>query len=163
MDEIGIVARDFVGVVIFLDRMAAAGPFAQLADGLLVYSLENVFGRKARADYHQHQLLTAIKRISSPNHAGDAAVAVPILTYCAKVRKPARQVGFLEVCFFLITPDDVPFRITEVGIVLGTQVVFDAGRCGLSFGRLLRGRTYLCLELAVPTECDLRADGTYQK
>src|SRR5437870_7422119 len=118
VDKVSVFACDFVRVLVFLDRLVAAGPLTDSADGLLVNTLEDILSREARADDGQHELLTPIEGVLPACQARDAAVAVPILTHRPKVWKSAGQVLLLKVGFLLITPDDVPLGITEVSIVL---------------------------------------------
>src|SRR5437867_3359835 len=62
VDKVSVFACDFVRVLVFLDRLVAAGPLTDSADGLLVNTLEDILSREARADDGQHELLTGACR-----------------------------------------------------------------------------------------------------
>ena len=148
--EVGVLPRHLIRVLIFLNGLTTAAPFAYFPDRFLVKPLEYVLGRKTSADDHQHHMFPAVEWIPPSDQMRDAAVATPILLHSAEKGEPARQIFLLKVCLLLITPHDVPLGITQVCLVLWTRVVRDAGRHSCSVAGSLRGRWNLPLQFAMP-------------
>src|SRR5579872_1424919 len=120
VNEVGILTRYFISVLVFFHRLMVAGPLADPAHSLLVDSLEDVFSREAGADHRQHDLLPSVEAILPPREPGNATVASPVLAHRREVEKAAGQVFLLKVCLLLITPNDIPLGIAEEGVIFRT-------------------------------------------